>query len=68
MWMDYNQINLWVATGGILQLFIRKEIKLNFKFYFQRDLSFLDQSNITIKRHLKNTTIDTFFLSHTWDT
>ena len=51
MWMDYNQINPWVVTGGILQLFIRKEIKLNFKFYFQRDLSFLDQSNITIKRH-----------------
>jgi hypothetical protein len=38
MWMDYNQINLWVVTGGILQLFIRK--KINFKFNFQRDLSF----------------------------
>jgi hypothetical protein len=38
MWMDYNQINLWVVTGGILQLFIRK--KINFKFNFQRDMSF----------------------------
>jgi hypothetical protein len=35
MWMDYNQINLWVVTGGILQLFIRKKIKFN----FQRDVS-----------------------------
>jgi hypothetical protein len=26
MWMDYNQINLWVVTGGILQLFIRNKI------------------------------------------
>jgi hypothetical protein len=28
MWMDYNQINvnIWVVTGGILQLFIRKKI------------------------------------------
>jgi hypothetical protein len=62
MWMYYNQINLWVVIGGILQLFIRKKIKLN----FQRDVSFLDQSNITIKRHLKHTTIGThiFFLSH----
>jgi hypothetical protein len=25
-WMDYNQINFWVVTGGILQLFIRKKI------------------------------------------
>ena len=40
MWMDYNQINLWVVTGGIIQLFTRKKIKLNFKFNFQRDVSF----------------------------
>jgi hypothetical protein len=26
MWMDYNQINLWVFMEGILQLFIRKKI------------------------------------------
>jgi hypothetical protein len=64
MWMDYNQINLW--TGGILQLFIRNKIQLNFNFNFQRDVSFLNQSNISIKRQLKDTTIEThsFSLSH----
>jgi hypothetical protein len=65
MWMDYNQINLWVVKGGILQLFIRKKIIFNFKFNFQRDMYFLDQSNITIIRHLKDTTIDTYCFSLT---
>jgi hypothetical protein len=55
MWMDYNQFNLWVVTRGIPQLFIIKKNKFN----FQRRRVSLDQFNINVKKHLKDTTIDT---------